>query len=539
LRPLHIAFFNRSYYPDTTAVSQLLAELCEGLVEAHGCRVSVIAGVPLLSAERDRIVQARGFLVRHERRNGVKILRARGTRFSKRRFAGRFANYVTYFLSACYAGMCLERPDVVVALTDPPIVGLAAYLASRRFGTPFVMSYRDIFPEVAVLLEDFRSPTVDRVLQRINRFLVARADRSIALGETMRRRLIEGKGADPAKVVVIPDWADCAQITPGSKANAFSEANGLLDKFVVMHSGNIGLSQNLDVVVEAAAHLAKYPEIQLVFVGEGVTKSRLQKKAQSMGLANVWFLPYTPKEQLTQSFAAADVFVVSLLPGLAGYIVPSKLYGILAAGRPYVAAVEEECEVTAISRKYDCGLLSQPGNARELADKVLTLYWDRDLASRMGVNARRASLDFDRRPRVAEYYKLFCGLAAPAARHSIRDGLKRGFDIVISGFGLVLSAPLWALIAFLVKFGDGGPVFYPQKRIGKGGRVFRSWKFRSMVTDADQRFGPLQAKENDPRVTPVGKILRITAMDELPQLVNILLGEMSFVGPRALMPEEI
>jgi colanic acid biosynthesis glycosyl transferase WcaI len=304
----------------------------------------------------------------------------------------------------------------VVALTDPPIIGLAAYLASRRFGVPLVMSYRDIFPEVARLLEDFQSEAVNRVLEGVNRFLVRKAERSIALGETMRQRLIDGKGADPARTLVIPDWADCAEIVPGPRRNPLSLAHGLADAFVVMHSGNIGLSQSLEVVVEAAAHLRDVLDIQFVFVGDGVKRPALEAQARDLGLGNVRFLPYQPKERLSESFASADVFVVSLKPGLAGYIVPSKLYGILAAGRPYVAAVEEACEVAAIAQKYDCGLVVRPGDAKGLAQHILTLYHDRAMAQRLGVNARQAALVFDRPPQVRAYYELFRELtAAPAA----------------------------------------------------------------------------------------------------------------------------
>jgi lipopolysaccharide/colanic/teichoic acid biosynthesis glycosyltransferase len=115
---------------------------------------------------------------------------------------------------------------------------------------------------------------------------------------------------------------------------------------------------------------------------------------------------------------------------------------------------------------------------------------------------------------------------------------KRPFDMLLSGLGLVGSAPLWALIALGIKLEDGGPVFYGQRRVGRGGKLFMSWKFRSMIPDADSTYGMLQAGENDHRITRVGKILRATAMDELPQLWNIFTGEMSFVGPRALVPEE-
>ena len=116
---------------------------------------------------------------------------------------------------------------------------------------------------------------------------------------------------------------------------------------------------------------------------------------------------------------------------------------------------------------------------------------------------------------------------------------KRLFDLPLAGLGLLASAPLWPLVALAIKVDDGGPVFYGQRRVGKGGHQFKSWKFRSMVPDSDQHFGPLQASAGDARVTRVGRLLRATALDELPQLWNIFKGDMSFVGPRALVPEEI
>ncbi|MFB3855253.1 MAG: sugar transferase [Vicinamibacterales bacterium] len=116
---------------------------------------------------------------------------------------------------------------------------------------------------------------------------------------------------------------------------------------------------------------------------------------------------------------------------------------------------------------------------------------------------------------------------------------KRALDVGLSGFGLLASSPLWAVIALAIKLEDGGPVFYSQERVGEGGRLFRAFKFRSMIPNAEALVGPMQATENDPRVTRIGRLLRATAMDELPQLWNIFRGDMSFVGPRALRPGEI
>jgi len=366
--------------------------------------------VPLLPAGDSDSGKAAGWLIGRERHAGVDVFRARGSRLSKRRFAGRFTNYMTYFASACLAGMRLDRPDLIVALTDPPIIGLAACLASRRYGVPFVMSYRDVFPEVARLLEDFHIESVNAILQRVNRFLVAHADRVIALGESMRRRLIDGKGAEPRKTVVIPDWADCEAIVPSPKRNAFSEAHGLADKFVVMHAGNLGLSQNLESVVGAAAYLLDLPDLVLVFVGEGVKKPALQVIARDRGLANVRFLPYQPKSDLSNTFAAADCFVVSLIVGLSGFIVPSKLYGILAAGRPYVAAMERDSEAVRIAEQEGCGLVADPGSPESLAGQIRAMYVNRDVTRQMGERAREVGMRFDRRAGVAAYDALARGL---------------------------------------------------------------------------------------------------------------------------------
>src|SRR5262245_528134 len=356
-RPLRICFYNRSYAPDLGATGQLLAELAETLVREHRCRVTVVAGPPLSVAAGEAPPARRRGLYRREWRNGVEVLWARGTALSPRRFIARATNYLSYLASAAVAGLAAPRADVVVALTDPPVIGVVAYLRARLGGTRFVFVCQDLFPEVARLVEDFQSPLVERWLHRVSRFLVARADRVIAVGETMRARLVEDRGADPAKIAVIHNWADCSAIRPGPRNGAFARAHGLDAAFVVMHSGNVGLSQDLDVLLDAAGRLATCPDLVVAVVGDGARRGALEARARAAGLAHVRFLPYQPRARLAESFAAADVFVVSLRAGLAGAIVPSKLYGILAAGRPYVAAVEEACEVAAITRAHDSGLL--------------------------------------------------------------------------------------------------------------------------------------------------------------------------------------
>ena len=228
-------------------------------------------------------------------------------------------------------------------MTDPPIIGLAAWLAGKRFGAPLVMAFKDLFPEVAALLPDFHSATINGMLQRVNRFLVRRAAMNVAIGDTMRQRLIENKGAPPDRTIDHRGLGGHDGDRAGTEAQ--SVLGGATDSQTCSSSctpATSALSQSLETIVEAAALLQDLPDLRVVFVGEGVKKAELQAQATALGLTNVQFLPFTAKERLGESFASADVFVVSLQRGLAGYIVPSKLYGILAAGRPYVAAVEDD-----------------------------------------------------------------------------------------------------------------------------------------------------------------------------------------------------
>jgi putative colanic acid biosynthesis glycosyltransferase WcaI len=406
-----ICFFNRSYWPDQAATGQLLTELAEDLVARHGCDVTVVAG-RALHASTSGGTHRRA--VARETHNGVTILRANGTRFGTSRFAGRAANYLTYFASAGWAALDIGRPDVVVSLTDPPILGLAARWAARRTGARFVFLCEDIFPEVAALLEDFHNELVNRSLDRINRVLLRDADAIVALGDRMRRRLVEEKGADPSRISIIHNWADCEAITPQPKDNGFAREHGLHDRFVLMHSGNVGLSQNLDVLVEAADRLRDKQRLTIAIVGGGSRRAALEAEVARRGLSNVRFLPYTAKERLHESFAAADAFLVALKAGIEGYIVPSKVYGILAAGRPYIAAIDPSAEPAAIVRDYGCGLLAAPGDPDALAGAIAAMHDDPAATRLMGQRARAAALQFDRRAAVANYYRLFQRLARVA-----------------------------------------------------------------------------------------------------------------------------
>lgn len=399
-------FYNRSYYPDFGATGQLLTEMCEDLAARFGYTITVIAGMPL-SAEAEVRPMAWYAPVRREERNGVRILRAWGTALPNRTLTGRIANYLSYFASSILASFRTGPADVIVSLTDPPIVSLPAMATAWLRGAKFVFLCQDVFPEVVRLLEGFQNRKVEAVLQAISRTTVRRADRIIALGDTMTRKLVQGKGADPSKITVVHNWSDADAIRPGPKDNPFTREHGLVDKFVVMHSGNVGMSQDVDALLDVAERVQDLPDVVITIVGEGSRKKHLQDEARRRGLGNVLFLPYQPKARLIDSFAAADLFIVSLKRGLAGYIVPSKLYGILVAGRPYVAAIEADSEAAQIAREHDCGVVVEPGDRDGIAAAIRALRADPARRERLAAHARAAGLVYDRARAVEAYRDVF------------------------------------------------------------------------------------------------------------------------------------
>lgn len=397
-----LLFFNRSFYPDPAATGQLLSELCYDLAASHNFEITVIAG----PVNQDVSLHS-----------DIHVLRTWSSQFSKGNFLGRVTNYITYFLSSSLLALRVKTPDVVIAMTDPPIIGLVAYVSSRLYRAKFVYICQDVFPQVATLISGFRSRFVFSTLEWISRFLLRKADRVVAIGETMRERLIAEKNADPQKIEVIHNWADTKLITITDGNNDFAREHDLIGKFVVMHSGNIGLSQGLEVVIEAATILRDKPEIVFVIVGEGVQKEALVSQAQSNILRNVRFIPYQPKEKLTEIFGAASIFIISLKKRLSGYIVPSKLYGILAAGKAYIAAVENDTEVARVTKRFQCGLISEPENAQDLATQICVLQSDPKLICQMSINARTAAEQyFDRQVSIEKYVELLTGLNATTAK---------------------------------------------------------------------------------------------------------------------------
>jgi putative colanic acid biosynthesis glycosyltransferase WcaI len=344
---------NQYYWPCYEADGRLLTQLCEGL--AREWDVSVVTGA-LPHAGAERVV-----------RNGVETVRVASTAFERSRMGLRAVNYGSFFALALWWSLLSRPPDVVLSYTNPPFVGDVAWAAARRFGAPLIVAVQDVFPETAVALGRLRARPAVAALDATVGFALRRADRVVALGDTMRRRL-EEKGVAPERIAVIENWVDPDEIRPEPQVNAWSEARGLAGRFVVMHSGNVGHAQDLDTLVRATALIGE-PAVDVVIVGSGVRLGEVRELAEAVAVP-VRFLPFQSDGVLSQSLSTAAVHVVGLARGLAGYVVPSRVYGVLAAGRPLIAAAEEISETARLVRKVGCGVVVPPGDPHALAAAV-------------------------------------------------------------------------------------------------------------------------------------------------------------------------
>jgi colanic acid biosynthesis glycosyl transferase WcaI len=387
---------NQYYAPAVEATGQLLAQLCADL--SGQWDVTVVTG-RLASAPAGR-----------ETRDGVEVLRVRSTTFERRRLSLRALNYATFLAQALRVAVTKERPDVVLAMTDPPVIGDLAWIVARRFGVPLVVVSQDVFPETAVRLGRIQNPAVIFALRVLVNAYLRRADRVVAIGETMRKRLV-AKGARPDRVTVIPNWVDTTALTPVPSDNAWAKANGFEGRFVVMHSGNVGHAQDLDSLIRATKLLDDVDDLSVAVVGGGTRHAELVALARELRADRVRFPPHQPRETLAESLSAADLHVVGLARGLAGYVVPSRLYGVLAVARPVICAADAESETAQLVRRVGCGVVVAPGRPDLLAHAIRRARsGELDLAD-MGNRGRDyVTQEADRRVAVQRYRALLDGL---------------------------------------------------------------------------------------------------------------------------------
>jgi glycosyltransferase involved in cell wall biosynthesis len=404
-----IIFLNRFFFPDNSATSQILGDLAFHLSYC-GYNVRVITS-------RQRYDDPHAGLPETESIGGVRINRVATTRFGRSASLGRGFDYLSFCGSVWRLVLASAQPgDILVAKTDPPLLCLPAMLAAKRRSLRLVNWLQDLYPEVAMRLGvPLMGGPVGRGLLDLRDAALHAAEANVVVGEDMAEILRE-RGIASDRVHVIPNWCDDEDVLPVRHLdNPLRGEWGLEHRFVVGYSGNLGRAHEFDTALGAAEHLRDSRTIVFLFIGGGNKLDELARRSKERRLEHLFrFLPYQERSALKYSLGVADLHWISLKPELEGLIVPSKFYGIAAAGRPMIAVTAKDGEIARLVRRHECGIIVEPGDGKAFGDALLRLSADPDRIAHMGSRAR-AMLDehFSRRQAFERWHSLLERVVPP------------------------------------------------------------------------------------------------------------------------------
>ncbi len=385
-RSTRLLFVNQYYWPDHASTAQHLTDLAESLADrGYECHVL---------CSRGGYKPGEASLPAEEVHNGVHIHRVWATALGRRNTFCRMTDYLSFYARAITRGLGFPRFDLVVTLTTPPIIGLVGTLLRRLRGSRHVYWSMDLHPDASIALGRMsaRNPVVAG-LAKLSNLVYRKADQVVVLGDYMRDRLAD-KGVRPTRIKTIPVWSRREEVYPLPRAgHSLRQGLGLEGKFVAMYSGNLGLAHSFEEFLEAARRLRDRDDIVFLYVGGGPRLKEVREVQTTEGLNNIRLLDYFPREQLHASLSLADVHLVSMRREMTGIVVPGKLYGAMASGRPVLFVGPEHCESADTIREADCGLTVRLGDTDALVEALEHLSGDPDLASKLGRNGREAFLE--------------------------------------------------------------------------------------------------------------------------------------------------
>lgn len=377
-----IIFINRFFYPDSSATSQLLTDLAIELVK-QGLQVRIVTSRKLYQGQQRP-------LLKREIYKGVQIDRIWSHSFKNLGLAGRVLDYIIFYLAATFRLLITTRSgDILVAKTDPPLMSILVRLIGSLRQAKTINWLQDIFPEVAEQLGMApKGHGIGTIIRGLRNWSLRNADANVALGKRMHQQLLSFNVPDD-KIYIIPNWADGQLVTPiKHNQNHLRKEWGLTNKFVIEYSGNMGRAHEITTILKTAEVLRKFPNIVFLWIGGGIKYGELKQKVKSSGLSNFIFKDYQKKDQLGLSLSAADIHCVILSSNLEGLIVPSKFYGIAAAGKPTIFIGDKKGEIAQIIEKAECGYSVSRGESEKMAKLLLNLSQNPGINQRLGQNAR-------------------------------------------------------------------------------------------------------------------------------------------------------
>lgn len=385
-QPYKLLILCQLFYPELISTGQTVTELAEALV-AQGVDLEVLAGPPTVM-DRTSIIPRRMV------KDGIRIFRVWGTRFPKLSLIGKLANHVTYTVSVFLNVMTRKLDCPVLVFTNPPFVVGACAVASLFRPIRMIYVVFDVYPDTAVqagVLSPMGLTT--RIWNRFNRFCFSRSEKIVVIGRCMERVIQEQlPQSDRHKLVRMHVWADESGIQ--NKTNTlYRNKWGVTDRFVLGYSGNLGRFHDIDTIISAAKILQSQPA-EFVFVGEGHAKASAQATVARDQLRNVQFHTYVPREELGAVLSAFDIGLVALKKGQEGLSVPSKTFGLMAAGKPIIGIMAADSEIGLVIQETQCGWVVEPGDVNGLVFAIQSaMALSADQLQEMGERGRRASMD--------------------------------------------------------------------------------------------------------------------------------------------------
>lgn len=501
-------------------------------LQARGHEVEVITGFPnypggrIYSGYRIRLFQV-------EKIADVRIVRVPLYPSHDGFALKRIMNYITFMMSALFIGGFLTRkPDVIYAYHPPITTGIVAVILSFFKNTPFVYDIQDLWPDTLAATGMLKHVSLLDIIHRTCRWVYQNAIHITVLSHGFKKRL-ENDGVPSEKITIIHNWCDENQIKL-EKDSILERDLNVGERFNIVFAGTMGKAQGLNTVIQAARELQMLePKVQFVFVGGGVEVEALQNLVKEMQLTNVRFLERRPMSEIGKVLACADVLLVHLKDDpLFEITIPSKTQTYLAVGKPILMAVRGDASL--FVQESNGGICCEPENLDALVKTVQKfVQLPPSELQKMGIRGKeyyydKLSLDKGVRHFEEVFKKV---INQKKLTYSI---LKRGIDVLISIFAIILLSPVMLLTAWFIRQQLGTPVLFTQLRPGLNGKPFKMYKFRTML---DVRNPNGQLLSDAERLTEFGKKLRASSLDELPEFLNVLRGDMSLVGPRPLLLE--
>jgi colanic acid biosynthesis glycosyl transferase WcaI len=389
-RGMRILVLNLYYPPDTSATAKMAETVVKALAQEN--EVTILCGRPSYDPSERRAWR----LFQGEEKNHVCIVRVGSTDFPRFNMIKRVLNYLTYTLLVIPRAL-FTRCDAILAMTDPPFEGIIGAIVATLKRKPYFYNIRDMYPDMAVGGSIVAPGLLVRVWERLHRWALRSATCVIVLGEDMRNRIL-AKGVHAERVEIVRDGTEIPPHDGQKSPLAHIDAEVIRQirgdfRFVLLHAGNIGFYGAWETLIAAAQDLAG-DGIGFVFVGEGAQRAQIENAAN--GIANIRFLPFFPASKIPTVLRAADAHLITVKRGLEGVVVPSKMYGILAAGKPIVAVASRETDAVALGEKAGFSVGAEPDRPDALASVLRELAGNPARVERMGQAALAAAPAYDR-----------------------------------------------------------------------------------------------------------------------------------------------